>query len=213
MMKTRLIIFLVAVCFIPFVACRTAGPLQPTQLSRINPAGPYVHSASGMTFPEHIGAFQRVEIIRYDSTGNDVSAGYNLANQTHKVFMTVYIYPRPKMTSISVFPPLVTKKSIPGIDSNHFEGIKTQIEKTYPGSKLVNEDIVFLTQGGKRYQGQKATYESDSLPAFVNQEALSDAYLFPYGNWFIAYRISYLKVSHEAVNTDIEQFLQLLKWP
>jgi hypothetical protein len=61
--------------------------------------GEFVHAPSGMAFPERIGAFQRVDVKRYDAEGRNVSVGYNLARGPFVLIATAYVYPQPEPSS------------------------------------------------------------------------------------------------------------------
>src|SRR5712691_5780932 len=70
-------------------------------LNVLRPTGPYTQAASGMTFPESVGDFTRVNIIRYRPDGTDESAGYNRLEQSHEIVGTVYVFPSPSVTSFA----------------------------------------------------------------------------------------------------------------
>ncbi len=211
--RTRLMLPLVAAGCLILLSCRTTGSFQPVRPQAANPPGPYVQSASGMTFPENVGSFQRVNIVRYDATGEDVSAGYNLVNPAHQVVMTVYIYPIPEMVSLSLLPPSAKRERLPGIESNHFAAVKDQIEKRCVGARVVGDETVSLAQGVRMHEGRKATYECDAMPDITSEQCLTHVYLFSHGKWFIKYRITHVKASRQAVEYEIGQFMKLLEWP
>jgi hypothetical protein len=47
-----------------------------------------------MKFPERMGPFIWVHIMRYDKSGYDVPVGYNLARFGSAIAPTIYVYPR-----------------------------------------------------------------------------------------------------------------------
>src|SRR4051812_1429495 len=75
--------------------CPSAGTPQVRRAVPIQVKGDYVHAPSGMRFPEQVGEYRRLNVVRYDDRGDDVSAGYTLPRPGSPVTTTVYVYPAP----------------------------------------------------------------------------------------------------------------------
>jgi len=162
----------------------------------------YVHQPSGMVFPQVVLDFKRVELLRYDKEGLDVSGGYNLERDTFAIIATVYVYPIPKSDDPAT-----------DIAASHFEGVKQAIVAAHPDAKLLQEDKVKITQGKISKTGLHALFRLSQATPAGQQMSRSEAYLFTHGKWFIKYRLTYPEAYAEQSAKDINEFMEKLKWP
>ncbi|MDF7774342.1 hypothetical protein P1X14_03710 [Sphingomonas sp. AOB5] len=72
----------------------TATPAMAQAGEQANPAGPWKHNASGVSFPQLNGKLSRDKVNQYDTAGNDVSSTYfrDGADGTRGL-VAVYVYP------------------------------------------------------------------------------------------------------------------------
>src|SRR5688572_9354302 len=70
-------------------SCQTVST-SPEAFTGGTMPGEIVHRYSQFTFPQRIGVFQRERPTEYDSTGRNVSVGYNAGVL---VVATIYVYP------------------------------------------------------------------------------------------------------------------------
>ena len=75
-------------------------PQTALGLDVMHPEGPYTQAPTGMTYPQTVGQFRRINVIRYKPDGSDESAGYNDTTPMHEINMTVYVFPSPPILSI-----------------------------------------------------------------------------------------------------------------
>ena len=207
-MIERLRSFVVVLLAVPFWACATALAQAPGEPETVAAEGPYVHSATGMTFPLEVAGFNRDRILRYDKKGLDVSAGYNSSDLIRPVAATVYIFPAPSLISIGSSRETV-EPARALLTQRGFDLVKAAIVDAHPDAKLVEEGEASLTQGGKTYRGKRAAFEFREFLA----TARSEVYVFYYvgEKWTIKYRFTYPKDAD--VGKQIEAFMMALQWP
>jgi hypothetical protein len=150
-----------------------------THATAITVVGDFKHNPSGYLFPIQVGAFQRVDLLQYDTGGLDISAGYNDALPECLVALTIYIYPTPRMTFIGADPDVVRS-----LQERWLEGAYThareEIIRAHPDAVLESEDA--RTQDG--VPGKKTVYSIG--------EAKSELYVFViHHSWFLKYRATY----------------------
>jgi hypothetical protein len=150
-----------------------------THPTAITVMGDYKHDPSGYVFPIQVGAFHRVNLLRYDSSGLDISAGYNDAFPGCLVALTIYIYPTPRMTFIGADPDVVRSLEERWLEGA-YTGAKREISLAHPDAVLESEDA--RTQDG--VPGKKAVYSIGG--------AESELYEFVvHHSWFLKYRATY----------------------
>jgi hypothetical protein len=157
----------------------------------------YVHKYSGREFPKNIGLFQRGKIWKYDSTGYNISVGYHL-NKPALVVATIYIYPA---TTSGGLVDVVSELDI----------IKSSIENGHPEVIWIDDTDVECKSGHEILKGKKASFTFRDSRMFNGQQVLSYAYLFKQDIWFIKYRITYPRVLHDAVDEEVNRFINSLK--
>src|ERR1700682_5181477 len=105
-------------------------------LNVLRPSGTYTQTASGMSFPESVGDFTRVNVIRYRPDGTDESAGYNRVEQAHEISGTVYVFPSPSLTSFAS-PASVIAQARARLCGNFFASVRGEITSAHPDAELL----------------------------------------------------------------------------
>ncbi|MBV8213976.1 MAG: hypothetical protein JOZ08_12245 [Verrucomicrobia bacterium] len=132
--------------------------------------GNIIHIASGFSFPNKIGEFQRVMTRQYDSAGQGVSVGYEV--ERPRIAATIYIYPSNGRLLETEF---VVREN----------GIVAQHQDT----KLVDHGTGFVSP--KKIPALLANYEyTDSFAGKV-QPLRSRLLVVRRGDWNIEYRFTY----------------------
>ncbi|MEO6164483.1 MAG: hypothetical protein ABIP88_10120 [Candidatus Binatia bacterium] len=190
--------------------CPTVRPPNGFRPEQLNIQGPFHHEASGITFPESVGNYQRNIIGHYDGNFQDVSAGYNLKRDADVIFATVYVYSIPGVVSI-LSPPHTTKLVRSMAVTNEFSRNKHEIQRSHPAAKLTEEGETTLMFGNRTHIGWRATFELDGARFGQRNYVTSHLYVFPYvsGNWALKYRFTHSKAA-VGLN-DIETFMRDLK--
>ena len=157
----------------------------------------YVHRYSGREFPKNIGLFQRGEYRKYDSTGYNISVGYQLDKPT-LVIATVYIYPATTSGGL--------------VDVGHeLNFVKSSIVEGHPEVIWIGDTDVECKSGYEILKGKKSSFTFRDSRMFNGQQVLSYAYLFKQDIWFIKYRITYPQVLHYAVDEEVNRFINSLR--
>lgn len=162
-----------------------------------------VHAASGMVFPPVVAGFQREpDIHRYDDTGRDVSAGYNLDTRVERrAAVTVYVYPAPVGPRDAVLAAEMTR-------------VLAEIASAHPAMHDLQRGEAVHTQDNHPITGLRAWFlDTQDAPVVGSQRMVSDVQLFVVGAWFIEYRITTLERYAPAVAGNISGFLGAFRWP
>jgi len=171
----------------------STGVAKPVRV-KTEPNKPLAHVYSGFEFPFNIGAFRRVVAYTFDEAGTNLSVGYS--DPSLKIIMTVYVYPH---------------LSIPM--DKHFKQIKGDIVQVNDKAKLLEDGSFTLRQGKRQYEGMRARYGYIGRLDGVDQDLVSEAYLFRSGRHFVKYRLSYPAADAKAAAIRTEFFLGELKFP
>jgi hypothetical protein len=171
--------------------CITSTPARESEyLSQpraVQVQGPYVHRASGMSFPVSAGPFVRVGVTEYNVDGSDVSASY-VQPSVSQAFVTAYIYPAPPLLSVGS-PQNVIDGARNELCRRQFATVKRDIEQR-PGAKLLSEDEVPPIFGAAGRPGRRAVYALDGAMDERRQMQRSEARLYCYvdKDWLVKYR-------------------------
>jgi len=154
--------------------------------------GNIIHIASGFSFPNKIGAFQRVMTRQYDTAGQGVSVGYEVDRP--RIAATIYVYPSNGRLLDTEF---VVREN----------GIVAQHQDT----KLVDRGTGFV--GPKKTPALVANYEYTDTFAGKVQPLRSRLLVARRGDWNIEYRFTYA-ASEGAIGASLVDFLQNgFVWP
>jgi len=190
-----MVLLVVFLCGCP---ATTRGP------SNLRP-GEMAHAASGILFPEHVLGFARGQIRAYDSSGRDVSVGYDLVDPQNPVVITVYVYPAPKLTSIGS-PADVVETVRRKLTDNHFQGVKAEIMRSHPQASLLSERQTAMQFQGQSLYGRSARFKSRERFAHRTQPVISHAEVFAFGKWLIKFRITHPTESEDEAKHSIDEF-------
>jgi hypothetical protein len=154
--------------------------------------GNIVHIASGFSFPNKIGDFQRVMARQYEATGRDVSVGYN--NDKSQVAATIFLYP-----------------SRGRLLETEFVVRENEIVAQHQGTKLVDRGTALITP--KKTSALMANYEYTDTFAGRVQLLRSRLVVAQGGEWDIEYRFTY-PASEGVAGASMVDFLQKsFVWP
>lgn len=155
------------------------------QPEEIVTTGAYVHEGSGMTLPAAVGAWQRIDVYRYDTLATDVSASYRLEQPNGSVLATTYVYPMPGGWTTD---PTVRAKACRA----EYERRKTEVVTYYDDVDVLAEMDAQPPQGGDFDPGHWASFAYETEIAGRDQPARSELHVFCYigGPWAFEYRIT-----------------------
>jgi hypothetical protein len=154
--------------------------------------GNIIHIASGFSFPNKIGAFQRVMTRQYDAAGQGVSVGYEV--DSPRIAATIYVYPSNGRLLETEF---VVREN----------GIVAQHQDT----KLLDRGTGFVSP--KKTPALVANYEYTDTFAGKVQPLRSRLLVARRGDWNIEYRFTYA-ASEGANGASLVDFLQNgFVWP
>ena len=168
----------------------------------IHAAGAWRHPPSGMTFPVAVGEFDRTLLLRYDKSGRNVSARYEIAGAVSKLEADVFVYPAPPVTGS-----MQQERCGSQLDAATFD-----LAKKHPGLRRTGIDAVELDQGGTAHRGVRARFlyderlVSDSLPAAAD----IDLFCRATDGWQIEYRFT--RPRELDADPIIADFMRRLPW-
>jgi len=154
--------------------------------------GNIIHIASGFSFPNKIGDFQRVMTRQYDPTGREVSVGYD----SHKpeIAATIYVYP-----------------SNGRLLDTEFLVRENQIVAQHQGTKLIDRGTALITPN--KTPALMANYEYTDNFAGRVQPLRSRLLVARRGDWNVEYRFTY-PASEGVSGASLVDFLQTtFRWP
>lgn len=156
--------------------------------------GDYVHVFTGFTFPPKVAAFALTKITPYNDAKSDIEVDYD--NNPFTVHASVYVYPASD--------PL----------KQHYEQCKAGVVTVHPDAKLLEEKPISLNKSGVDYRGFGALFAFRyNFAGKDDQELLSRLWVFRRGNYYVLYRISYLRGDKGAAEKEIDDFIRQLSWP
>ena len=139
----------------------------------------YVHAPSRYVFPVAVAGFRRVALTRYDTSGLDVSAGYNAGSSDCPVRLTLYVAPAPRMSFVGANPSVVHALETRWLDSS-YQRWKNEIAGAHPQASLVQEDARDLDGA----PGRSAVYAIDADQSELSVRLVDQT-------WFVTYRGSF----------------------
>jgi hypothetical protein len=183
----RLFALLILAFFgLSFKAVAASGPFAVTLDGNIT------HIASGFSFPNKIGQFQRVMTRQYDTAGQGVSVGYEVDRP--RIAATIYVYP-----------------SSGRLIETEFVVRENEIVALHQDTKLIDRGTGFV--GPKKMPALVANYEYTDTFAGKVQPLRSRLVVVRRGDWNIEYRFTYA-ASEGANGGSLVDFLQNgFVWP
>lgn len=171
--------------------------------------GPYIHGASGMTFPTAVGDFKRGRLFRYDTAGLDVSAGYNWLGPAGPIVATVYVYPAGPSAAEGGAPPAAARARW---CADEFAARQHEIVAVHPDAKLIQERDILLARGDAPFPGKAASYRFEAMFAGRRRPVRSELDIFCHvaGRWAFEYRFTF--PDSPAAADLIETFMRDLPW-
>lgn len=190
---TGLVVGLLAMTACPSV---TGPPVAPIRVS-----GPYEHSASGLQFPERVGAFHRAEINQFDRAGLDVGVGYNYEEADASVAFTVYVRG-----------PLVLENGESASLGHQFFIERNVIRQYHQDALEVWSQEVEISDSQRTLPGYAAEFHYNDLFNFARRDVVSFLYLFDRDGWVIKYRITYAEHQQSSSERIVGEFLKIAPW-
>jgi hypothetical protein len=185
-------------------ACSTvepSGESEPEYRQRVvptDPSEPYYHSASNVVFPQFAGIFSRTGVSSYDPDSLDVSGHY--VNELLSAIATTYFYPgtgNPQLEDAEVM--------------EHYEGLKQGIEASHPGAELLSENSGTFSVNDSPTNGLHAVYHLFGI-GDSQEEMESHFFLFPFGAWYLKFRITYPLGARTDAILQVQPFLDANWW-
>jgi hypothetical protein len=197
------------------LAVAAAAPVAAQRGDVPDPADPYIHRQTGMSFPAHVGSAIRHQVVRYSDDGADSGAGYQIArpgepgNGGMVAYLSVFVYPSrtPKPGSTGT---MTAEQSCAAT----FEGMKHDILAREPNVTVRVEDGIEAPAAASRLSGRRIVYEGGTAPfAGKEQPVREEARLFclPGGKWLVSYRIT--SPAGVDADADVARVVAALRWP
>lgn len=185
------------------IALSFAAPaLAAAQPQDISQPGTVPHAAARAGFPEQVGEFRRVHVLRYGE--NDISANYDLRRGDDYIRISVYIYPAPR----------VPRAQRAAACEEHMTGVADAIFRQYPGAEMSEVGAAAAmpgTEAGLRLR----TVHRIRLPLHGGEpeDTRSESRLYCYveTDWLVKYRIS--ANADFDVDALIDEFIRIGPWP
>ncbi|HEX8372591.1 MAG TPA: hypothetical protein VF585_07415 [Chthoniobacterales bacterium] len=167
-------------------ACQTG----PTAFVAGSTPDQLIHRASGFSFPPHVGAFARVDATQYDTTGQDVSVGYNSGVL---IAATVYVYP-------------AGGRSL----ETEFASRRAEILASHSGASAIGQRTITVTP--RRISARVASFSYAGIFARTRQQLGSELVLALHGDKFVKYRFTYPASHADRASAEINQFTRSFSW-
>jgi hypothetical protein len=174
--------------------------------------GPFVAKEAGITFPEKVGEFQRVNIMIYSPDQKDLSAGYNLMDSANPIVATVYIYPARRVLSFGS-PREVVEEAHDKLEQMEMDSIIREISNAHRGAQLIIQEPARVTVGGRALHGRHVRFAYKEDFAGKRQSLLGDVWLFTAGKWYLKYRVTYPAGNEARAMTDVKKLMNALSAP
>jgi hypothetical protein len=173
--------------------------------------GDYVHAGTGFTYPASIEGYTRGRIYQFDANALDVSAGYDSADPTKPLAITVYVYPAPKLDTGELTPE-EADKAREMMAGRWYRAEKREILSGRKASSVVQEKQYALERDGLTFTAEWTVFEFTDRFGKTQQPIRSHLFLFRYvgDEWAIKFRMTHPK-SFDATS-EIESFLSKLPW-
>jgi len=169
-----------------------------------NQPGPLLHEASGLTFAESYGGFQRVSAYRYDTAGLDVGVGYDDHQPNCLIAATFYLYPTPRMSFVGA-PPDVVASTERGWLERGFARSSDELQRHHAALSSPVVGPVTTPAAGSTLQGKSLT--------FHEAHDISELRLFVYRHqWFLKYRFTFPEKCQAAATSRLGALVREMPW-
>jgi hypothetical protein len=185
------------------IALLLAAPaFAAAQPQDISAPGTVAHAAARAGFPERVGDFRRVHVLRYDE--DDISANYDLRRGEDFIRISVYIYPAPP----------VPRAQHAALCEEHMAGVTDVIMRQYPGAEVTEigaAAAIAGTEEGLRLRAVHRIRIPLRGPAPEETRTESRLYCYVEGDWLVKYRVS--SNADFDVDSLIDDFIRIGPWP
>jgi hypothetical protein len=152
----------------------------PPGATAIKAAGTWSHAASGLQFPDRLGAARRSGITQFDQRGADVGVGYDHEVADAMVAFTVYVRP-----------PVALATGEPATLAQQFELEKDVIVRAHAGASEASSEPMTFARNGQSVSGFAAELSFHDVFAGRRQPLVSRLYLFAADGWVVKYRLTF----------------------
>ncbi len=196
-MRMVLILWSAFACM-ALAGCATRPPEPSIGPQIVAAPGTFIHAGSGMGFPVAIDEHRRIEVVRYDAAGLDVSAGYNLVGPLGMVVATVYVFPSPVVVLYAS--PATTRVKTDAVvllQANRcaqaFDVQKDAVRVAHPAARPIGETEVHSQRYPNAAHARMATFEFEDNFAGQRQALRSELWVFCGVNarWSVKFRFTY----------------------
>lgn len=187
--------------WIAAIALLFAAPAlaQPEDISA---RGTVPHNAARAGFPEQVGEFRRVHVLRYGE--NDLSGNYNLRRGDDFLRLSVYIYPAPHAPEAQRA--AICRDEMARIDAD-IRGAYKEVERLENGEAAALPGTVAGLRLRSLHRLQLALRTSE--PEEIRRD--SRLYCYVGGDWFVKFYAS--SNASFDVAAAIDAFIAVGPWP
>lgn len=170
------------------------------QATQVTDPGPFRHAGTNTIFPEAVGGFERVRVVRYDDpSGEDVGVSYRATVPEGTVIVTEYVYPV-----------VAAKGAAPAkVCRDEFDGAGAAIKSAVKLGESAPRPRSGIGANLARRADYDLTLPIDGTPTVFASEL--SVYCYVRGPWFVKYRITRPKSAAGA--QAAERFMQASPWP
>ena len=151
------------------------------------------HTPTGFVFPATLGTFRRTEIINYNASGTDKSAGY----QGPAGVVTAYVYPARAPHSPSL--------------PTHFAQCEREIRDHWSAVKVNSKGQTTITRHGQTYPGMQASFSARHRGS--KRRMASWLVVFKRGDHYVKFRYSTAPELAAQGPAVLRSVLDQFSWP
>ena len=185
-----------------------ALPAHAAAQQRIDAPGTVAHAAAGTGFPERIGEFRRASVTRFDDSGRDISASYNLVRPEGRLLISVYVYPASRGG-----PAPAGAAARTSLCQREFDAVRQVIAMQHKDASVVEAGDATAPAGTEPQLSHRSVFRFRTAFDDGIEDVRSEArlYCFVGGDWLVKYRAT----SPTAVNAAaaIDAFIRAGPWP
>lgn len=94
-----------------------------------------------------------------------------------------------------------------------YSDCKDYVKIFSPQARLISDSAIIITPHGHAHAGRRAVFTVQKGGLAHRGPAKSQLLIFPFGDRFVKYRISYPLAHAEMAEKEIEKFLRDFSWP